>query len=555
MSAGNRLYQPTSLFPPGPQASALQAANDLNRIIVDDNLQNQNPDPILFGRGGNPLSAANTLRGGDSVTGLVGVMTYTWAGNAASGNAYRVRPVGDLSDVTPGGGVPVFVAENTRPTAPPAVGGSITVVGMNVLNYFNSFSGCTNGPTDCRGAENATEFTRQAAKTVAAIVALNPTVLGVIEVENDGYGPASAIADLVNRLNSATAPGTYAFIDVDEATGQVDALGNDEIKVGIIYQPALVTPVGQTAALNTPDFITGGDSEPRNRAALAQAFAVNASGARFVVSVNHFKSKGSPCDAPDAGDGQGNCNIVRTNAANTLAAWLASDPTGINDPDVLIIGDLNSYAKEDPIRALETQGYENLVERFGGANAYSYVSNGQWGYLDYALASASLSLQVNGTAEWHINADEPSVLDYNTNFKSMGQISSLYAPDFYRTSDHDPVIVGLDLDGVPPTTTATVSGPNNPLCPADCYAGSATVTLTATDDWPGVVEIAYQINGGDFQPYTGPFTFSSDGTYTVEFFARDGAGNIESIQTLVVKVSPFRLYFRLYLPSIYSTAP
>lgn len=133
----------------------------------------------------------------------------------------------------------------------------------------------------------------------------------------------------------------------------------------------------------------------------------------------------------------------------------------------------------------------------------------------------------------------------------MGQISSLYAPDFYRTSDHDPVIVGLDLDGVPPTTTATVSGPNNPLCPADCYAGSATVTLTATDDRPGVVEIAYRINGGGFQPYTGPFTFSSDGTYTVEFFARDGAGNVESIQTLVVKVSPFRLY----LPSIYSTAP
>ncbi len=543
MSAEDRLYQPTSLFPPGPLANALQAANNLNRIIVDDNLQNQNPDPILFGRGGNPLSATNTLRGGDSVTGLVGVMTYTWAGNAASGNAYRVRPVGDLSDLTPGGGVPVFVAENPRPTAPPAVGGSITVVGMNLLNYFNTFSGCTNGltggPTDCRGAENATEFTRQTAKTVAAIVALNPAVLGVIEVENDGYGPASAIADLVNRLNSATAPGTYAFIDVDAATGQVDALGNDAIKVGIIYQPALVTPVGQTAALNTPAFITGGDSAPRNRAALAQAFEVNASGARFVVSVNHFKSKGSPCDVPDAGDGQGNCNIVRTNAANTLAAWLASDPTGINDPDVLIIGDLNSYAKEDPIRALEVQGYENLIERFGGPNAYSYVFNGQWGYLDYALANASLAPQVSGVAEWHVNADEPLVLDYNTNFKSAGQISSLYAPDFYRNSDHDPVIVGLDLDGVPPTTTATVSGPTNPLCPADCYAGSATVTLTATDDRSGVVEIAYQINGGGFQPYTGPFTFSSDGTYTVEFFARDGAGNVEPTQTLVVKVSSF----------------
>lgn len=543
MSAEDRLYQPTSLYPPGPLAAALQAANDLNRIIVDDNLQNQNPDPILFGRGGNPLSASNTLRGGDSVTGLIGVMTYTWAGNAASGNAYRVRPVGDLSDLWPGGGVPAFVAENPRPTAPPNVGGSITVVGMNLLNYFNTFSGCTNGltggATDCRGAENATEFARQTAKTVAAIVALNPTVLGVIEIENDGYGPNSAIADLVNRLNAATAPGTYAFIDVDAATGQVDALGNDAIKVGIIYQPALVTPVGQTAALNTPAFITGGDSAPRNRAALAQAFAENASGGRFVVTVNHFKSKGSACDAPDAGDGQGNCNIVRTNAANTLAAWLATDPTGVNDPDVLIIGDLNSYAKEDPIRALEAQGYENLIERFGGPNAYSYVFNGQWGYLDYALANASLSAQITGVAEWHINADEPPVLDYNTNFKSAGQISSLYAPDFYRTSDHDPVVVGLNLDGVPPVTVASVSGPVNPLCPADCYAGSVTVTLSASDDRSGVVEISYRVDGGSFQSYTAPFTLSGEGHYTVEFFARDGAGNTEPVQSLIVKVSPF----------------
>jgi predicted extracellular nuclease len=543
MSAADRLYQPTSLYPPGPLAQALQAANDLNRIIVDDNLQNQNPDPILFGRGGNPLSATNTLRGGDSVTGLIGVMTYTWSGNAASGNAYRVRPVGDLSDLSPGGGVPNFVAENPRPTAPPNVGGSITVVGMNLLNYFNTFNGCTNGltggPTNCRGAENATEFARQTAKTVAAIVVLNPTVLGVIEVENDGYDPTSAIADLVNRLNAATTPGTYTYIDVDAATGQVDALGNDAIKVGIIYQPALVTPVGRTAVLNSATFVNGGDSTPRNRAALAQAFSINATSARFVVSVNHFKSKGSPCDIPDAGDGQGNCNIVRVNAANALAAWLATDPTGVNDPDVLIIGDLNSYAKEDPIRALETQGYENLIERFVGANAYSYVFNGQWGYLDYALATASLSAQVTGVAEWHINADEPPILDYNTNFKSPGQISSLYAPDFYRTSDHDPVIVGLDLDGTPPTTIATVSGTTNPLCPSNCYVGSATVALTATDDRSTTVEIAYRVNGGTFQPYSGPLTLSGEGTYTVDFFARDSAGNVEPTQTVTVKVSPF----------------
>ncbi|MFQ3684595.1 hypothetical protein, partial [Roseiflexus sp.] len=42
-------------------------------------------------------------------------------------------------------------------------------------------------------------------------------------------------------------------------------------------------------------------------------------------------------------------------------------------------------------------------------------------------------------------ADEPNVLDYNTNFKNPGQVTSLYAPDQYRTSDHDPILVGLRL--------------------------------------------------------------------------------------------------------------
>ena len=97
---------------------------------------------------------------------------------------------------------------------------------MNLLNYFNTFTGLhTFGvggghPTDCRGANNAGEFDRQRAKTVAAITALDADVIGVNEIENDGYGPTSAIADLVDRLNAASAAGTYAFIDADAGTGQ-----------------------------------------------------------------------------------------------------------------------------------------------------------------------------------------------------------------------------------------------------------------------------------------------------------------------------------------------
>lgn len=443
LSSGARLQQPTAVIDPGAPALAFQAANDLNRIIVDDALNSQNPDPIAFGRDGQPLSASNTLRGGDTVTGWQGVLTYTWSGNSASGNAYRLRPVNAEADKAPN-----FQPANARPAAPAPVG-TLQVAGLNLLNFFNTFgAGCTNGVggavTDCRGADSQTEFDRQWPKTVAAIVKTGADVIACSELENDGYGADSAIQTLVTQLNAATAPGTYAFIDADAGTGQVNALGTDAIKVGLIYQPARVTPVGATAALNSAAFVNGGDSTARNRPALAQAFA-QTNGERFIVLANHFKSKGSACDAPDAGDGQGNCNVVRTNAAAALRDWLATDPTGTGDPDVLILGDLNSYAREDPIRALEAGGYTNLVRQYGGEAAYSYVFDGQWGYLDHALASASLAGQVKGAGEYHINADEPSVLDYNTDYKTAGQQVSLYAADEFRAADHDPLIVSLAL--------------------------------------------------------------------------------------------------------------
>jgi hypothetical protein len=154
------------------------------------------------------------------------------------------------------------------------------------------------------------------------------------------------------------------------------------------------------------------------------------------------------------GDGQGNCNQTRRLAAKALVDWLATDPTGSRDADFLIVGDLNSYAMEDPIAAIKAgpddapgtgDDYTNLVARFIGPFAYSYVFDGQAGYLDHAQANAGLAPQVTGVAEWHINADEPDVLDYDTSFKGPQQ-EALYEPNGYRSSDHDPILVGLDAD-------------------------------------------------------------------------------------------------------------
>ncbi len=164
------------------------------------------------------------------------------------------------------------------------------------------------------------------------------------------------------------------------------------------------------------------------------------------MAINHLKSKGSPCDDigdPDLNDGQGNCNATRTSAAMALANWLAGDPTNSGDPDFLIIGDLNAYTMEDPIAALEDAGYTNLVKQFQGEFAYSYVFDGQFGYLDHALASPSLLSQVQGAAAWHINVDEPDILDYWTRFKQPAQ-QALFEENAFRSSDHDPVLVGID---------------------------------------------------------------------------------------------------------------
>ena len=426
--SNGRLLQPTNLVAPGASANALQAQNNLNKILLDDGSNLQNPDPVIFPAPG--LSAVNTLRGGDSVAGIQGVLAYDFG-------EYRVIPTQ----------TPSFVHSNPRPAAPSVpTGTNLKVASFNVLNFFNG-DGLGGGFPTARGADTAAELQRQTAKTVSAILGLNADVIGLTEIENDGYGVYSAIASLVQTLNMTVGASVYSYVNPG-----VSQIGTDQIAVGFIYRNDRVALQGSAAILDAsvdPQFI-----DTRNRPALAQTFRPLTGNNRITVAINHLKSKGSACDDlgdPDTGDGQGNCAQTRTAAAQALVDWLQTDPTASGDADYLIIGDLNAYAKEDPITTITGAGYADLIARFGGASAYSYVFDGQAGYLDHALASPALSAQVLGASDWHINADEPIALDYNTEFKSAGQQLSFYAPDAFRSSDHDPLIVALklvpDLDG------------------------------------------------------------------------------------------------------------
>ncbi len=475
LSSGGRLFTPTNVFAPGSAAAIALADENARRLLVlDDGTTLQNPNPIPY------IGLDNTLRSGDTVTGLTGVLDYGLISSNSTTRDYRLQPTV----------APSFSRVNARTAAPAAVGGDVTVAAFNVLNYFNG-NGLGGGFPTPRGANDLNEFNRQRAKIIAALTAIDADVVGLMELENDAT-PNSAIEDLVAGLNAATAPGAYAFVN----TGVV---GTDQIRVGVLYKPAAVTPVGPhkvlTSAVN-PLF-----DDTRNRPAIAQTFAENASGAKFTVVVNHLKSKGSACAGdPDTGDGQGNCNQTRVNAANALTQWLATDPTGSGDADFLIIGDLNAYAQEDPIAAITGAGYTNLIEAALGASAYSFTFDGQSGYLDHALATSSLAAQVTGVTEWHINADEPSVIDYNTEFKPQ----DLYTPTAYRSSDHDPVLVGLALNAPP---TADAGGPYSVG-----EGGAVGLSATGTDPEGGALAFAWDLDdNGTFETAGQTASFSAAG--------------------------------------------
>ncbi|MCD6136711.1 ExeM/NucH family extracellular endonuclease [Candidatus Bipolaricaulota bacterium] len=416
--SNGRLFNPTEVADPGEPAQAVMAKNALNRIVLDDGNAAQNPDPILYPIGG--LAANRPLRDGDTAIGVQGVVTYSYG-------EYLIEPTV----------MPTFTTTNPRKPTAPDVGGNLRVASFNVENYFNG-DGCGSGFPTARGAATLPDFERQRDKLVKALVGLNADIIGLMEIENDGFGPQSAIYDIVRGMNAAAPIGTsYAYV-----APKVDQLGTDAITVALVYRAPTVKPAGNPAAMAMTDL------PEMNRPPLAQTFIDKTNGAELTVVVSHFKSK-SPSSAHgpdrDQKDGQGCWNRNRTQAASALLDWLATDPTKTDDPDVLIIGDLNCYTHEDPITTLTGGGYTDLLSRFSKGPQYTYVYKGEAGALDHALGSATLVSQVRGAAVWHIDADEAPALGYTSLYKSKGQVESLYRNDPYRASDHDPIVIGIDL--------------------------------------------------------------------------------------------------------------
>lgn len=485
------LFKPTQLHAAESDAAVeLAKDNAANRVYLESDGKAPNGQipyyPDFAKDADQDGSSEQHIRLGSRVEGLQGVVAYSY-------NEYRLIATNEVDNtnfVTSGEGFDV-----ARKDAPAIADSDLRIASFNVLNYFNSVadSGHENPTGQNRGATNLDEFLIQQAKIVAAMNKMDADIIGLMEVENNGFGDSSAVKNLVDALNAEIedTEDHYTYVEIaDQDKYQDEYFGSDAIMVAILYRANEVTPKEAAKVIVTPEqhieenTITRGDDAEGNpaydkyqRHSLLQTFTVKETGKDLSVVVNHFKSKGSECieewiagvEDSEPADLQGNCNNFRVSAANVVGDALK----GI-EGDVLVMGDLNAYGMEDPLLTLtdyskekygrdiytaayttigggELQvektkiekgyGYHNLNTVLHGADTFSYTYSGELGNLDHALASNSLAQKVVAIEDWHINSLESNLFEYSS--KYTGDMPKY--KDAFSASDHDPVIIAIDF--------------------------------------------------------------------------------------------------------------
>lgn len=420
LSEGGRLFIPTEVAEPGPEALAVDESNETRRVVLDDgrdfNLAFADP-PVAPPY----LTLEDPVRVGDTVSSLEPVVL------SFGFSQWRLQPVDGLGDSS------TFAPTNPRPETPEEVGGDVQVAAFNVLNYFTTL---TSENSEARGADTPEEFLKQEAKIVEAISLLGADVVALQEIENSvalGEPVDEALAALVAALNADAGTEVWGFVPSPANLPPADQ--QDVITNAIIYRVDAVERVGESVARNN-ELVWFNAREP-----IAQTFRLIGTKDAYTVVSNHFKSKGGSGtgDNADAGPGgQGSFNGDRTRQAEDLVVFVDELVASTGDPDVFLLGDFNSYTMEDPIDVFRDAGLVDLGQQFAPGD-YSYVFAGETGSLDHAIATASATAKVTDVDIWNINAVESFGYQYNG-------FPALYDDDQFRASDHDPIIVGVDLD-------------------------------------------------------------------------------------------------------------
>lgn len=469
-------------------------------------------------------------------------------------NAWKYQPTTQLR----AGAQAPATFENTRTAAPEEVGGNLKLATFNVLNYFTTTgqdwvaSGngrtCTyfndregnpiganrcdpNGP---RGAATDASFERQQQKIVAAINAIDADVVSLEEIENSrslGKPRDEALSALVEALNTAAGSELWAFVPSPEAL----PASEDVIRTAFIYKPAALETVGDSRIL------TDSSAFSNARQPLAQAF-VPVDGDdedAFTVVVNHFKSKSNstpPATGDNANGEQGAFNGDRTRQAEALVTFTDEVAAEFGTEAVFLTGDFNSYSQEDPMQVLYEAGYTNLQSE----GEWSYSFSGQSGSLDHVLANDAALESVTGSDIWEINAVESVAYEYS---RYNYNLTDFYAPNPYRSSDHEPHVVGISTQDEPAQSSLITS----PVYGAYGDAITIPVTVDTTGTATGTVEAywggrtyatAEVVNG--YAVLTIPRRALAPNTYRFGIRYSGDAGTLPAVSGTVVTIDRAR---------------
>ena len=359
-------------------------------ITLDDGSYRAQPTPLPH-----VDENSGTRRVGDQIHAAKGILTHAF-------DQWRLHPLTE----------PRFESVNQRPAEPDAVGGDVRAAGFNVENYFLTLGE--------RGASDKAELERQRDRLLPTLAALDADLVGLVELENT----RASLVDLVERMN-----GHLDGPDYHPVSG--DARGNDAIKVAFAYRPE------RLRLLEGPFR----DMDPVHHRPPQAAVFQPRGGDPFLAVVVHFKAKVGCPEAGDVDRGQGCWNERRTAQAEALVEFARERAAEAEVDDILLLGDLNSYANEDPLQVLHDAGFADIIaDRMPDERQYTYVFRGGSGTLDYAIANADMEARVSGVTVWHINADEPPVFGYDGRLADDSSAAGLP----FRSSDHDPVLIGID---------------------------------------------------------------------------------------------------------------
>ena len=406
-------------------ATAVTTANNNARLLLDDGYSIRVDNAAHVGD--QPYFTKDVVvRNGDVVKFPAGgsLLSYDF------GN-WRLQPPTPLTDASPAALKPTFTSApggNPRPAAAPVVEGDLKIASFNVLNYFTTLSSAN---PDARGAATAEQFAIQKSKIVTAINALGADIVALQEIENSvklGEKADEALADLVAGLNAAAGKKVWDYVRTPSELKRNPAI-TDVITNAIIYKSAVVLPVGSSRTV-IDENVWDNAREP-----IAQTFVYKK--LQFVTVVaNHFKSKTPP--DPNQQPGQDAFNQDRVDQAKSVLTF-ANKLLKERKSDIYLVGDFNSYAKEDPIKVFTDAGWSDVL--FTKARGqYTYSFDGELGSLDHVIASPTGADQVTQAAVWGINSAEWSGREY------WGPAAEAGTP--FRSSDHDPILVGIGSEGV-----------------------------------------------------------------------------------------------------------